>query len=90
MWALEARQVSRTDQLAGLNGRPRKPGSHRTLVYATDDAHTVYAAAYGWWCMDCPATRDPDTDPLPKASAERDAKRHRERAGSRFKERQTA
>ena len=52
--------------------------SHRVLVYCKDDTKSVYDQAYGWWCMDCPDHRDPDTDPTPKANADKQAKRHAE------------
>lgn len=72
--------------VAGMSGgRPRNLGEHRTLVYCNDDTPSVYAKAYGWWCMDCPETQDPETDPTTKANAERNAGRHRRRAGSRFR-----
>jgi hypothetical protein len=50
------------------------------MVYCTDDAPSVYATAYGWWCRDCPEIRDPETDPTTKANAERQADRHARRA----------
>ena len=77
--------------MTGANGgRPVPPGAHRTLVFCADDAPNVYAKAYGWWCLDCPEIRDADTNPTSKANAERDAGRHRDRAGSRFRNTRTA
>ncbi len=57
---------------------------HRPLVYAEDSAQNVYAAAYGWWCMDCTAGRDAEIDPTNKANAEKQAKRHADAAGDRI------
>lgn len=65
-------------------GRPLPPGAHRTLVYCSDAAVNIYREAYGWWCQDRPATQDADTSPSTKQNAERNAYRHRVRAGSRF------
>ena len=45
---------------------------HRPLVYAEDTAQNVYAAAYGWWCMDCTAGRDADRHPDQYADAHAD------------------
>lgn len=58
---------------------PARPGGHRVMVYCTDDAPSVYATAYGWWCRDCSDGRDPETDPTTKANAERQADRHARR-----------
>lgn len=55
-----------------------RSSQHRTLVYCTDDAINVYDIAYGWWCLECPEGRDPETDPTNKANAERQAGRHAE------------
>jgi hypothetical protein len=49
---------------------------HRALVYCSEDAISVYADKYGWWCMDCTEHRNPDTDGATRTAAARQASRH--------------
>ena len=57
---------------------------HRPMVYCSDGTPSVYAGTYGWWCLDCTATRDADTGGATKNNADRDAKKHVEREAALF------